>query len=132
MVFCNCLFPHALWFKKIRTSTAWLFVISIFINIGMWLERFTIVVTSLAHEYLPFAWGTYRPTWVEIGITVGSFAWFFTWFLLFVKFLPSVAIVEIKEQLAPPLREQVAVLNLAKSSKLEAQSSKLKADSSLL
>ena len=96
--------PVLLWFKRVRHSIAALFVISIFVNIGMWFERFVIIVTSLSHEYMPFAWGNYRPSTTEMGIMVGSFAWFGMWFLLFVRLLPPVAIAEIKEVLPAPLR----------------------------
>jgi molybdopterin-containing oxidoreductase family membrane subunit len=75
-------------------------VISVFVNIGMWYERFVIIVTSLAHEYEPGGWGIYVPTWIEIAIMVGSFAWFFFWFLLFTKTLPTISIAEVKEHLA--------------------------------
>ncbi|MBI4543208.1 MAG: polysulfide reductase NrfD [Gemmatimonadetes bacterium] len=105
MMTCNVLIPQLLWFKKIRTSIPALFVISIFINIGMWSERFVIIVTSLAHEFEPWQWGSYYlPRWPEIGILVGSFCWFAMWFLLFVKFFPSVAIAEVKEALPPPTK----------------------------
>lgn len=104
MVF-NTAAPFLFFFKKVRATTAWLLVISIFINVGMWLERFVIIVTSLAHEYVPFAWGLYRPTWVEISITAGSFAWFFLWFLLFAKLLPVVSITEVKELADAPRQE---------------------------
>ena len=97
MLFCNSVVPLALFFPQIRRGTAPLFVVSIFINIGMWLERFIIVVSSLSHEYIPFEWGTYWPTWVELSIIAGSFAWFFLWFLLFIKHLPAVSITEVKE-----------------------------------
>ena len=104
MLTCNILIPVLLWFKRVRHSIAALFVISIFVNIGMWFERFVIIVTSLSQEYMPFAWGNYRPSTTEMGIMVGSFAWFGMWFLLFVRFLPPVAIAEIKEVLPAPLR----------------------------
>ena len=104
MVTCNSVVPLALFVKRIRTNIAALFVISIVINIGMWLERFVIIVTSLSHEFVPYAWGLYVPSWVELGITAGSFAWFLTWFLLFVKFFPAVSITEMKESLPPPMR----------------------------
>jgi len=97
MVFCNVLLPLALFSKKLRRSIPFLFVMSIFVNIGMWLERFVIIVTSLAKEYDPYSWGTYTPSMVEVGITVGSFGLFFTLFLLFTKLLPVVAITEVKE-----------------------------------
>jgi len=71
----------------------------------MWAERFVIIVASLAHEYIPFAWGIYKPTWVEISIFTGTFAWFFLWFLLFTKLLPVVSLTEVKELVPPPQRE---------------------------
>lgn len=99
MITCNCVVPMLLWVRSIRTHTLWLFGISLLINVGMWLERFVIIVSSLAHEFNPSAWGVYAPSWVEVGITLGSFAWFFLWFLLFIKFLPLVSLAEVKEQL---------------------------------
>jgi molybdopterin-containing oxidoreductase family membrane subunit len=104
MILFNSLVPLLFFVKRIRTSTPWLFGIAILINIGMWCERFVIIVTGLAHEYDPYSWGLYLPTWVDISITLGSFAWFFFWFLLFAKFLPVVSIVEVKEELPPPMR----------------------------
>ena len=98
MVFCNVIVPLPLFVKRLRRNLAWLFVMSIFVNIGMWLERFVIVVTSLAHDFLPYAWGNYRPSPIEIGITIGTFGFFFMMFLLFAKFLPVVAITEKKEE----------------------------------
>ena len=88
-----------LWWKSIRTNTLWLFGIALLVNVGMWLERFVIIVSSLSHEFDPAAWGLYQPSWVEVGITLGSFAWFFLFFLLFVKFLPLVSLAEVKEHL---------------------------------
>ena len=104
MILFNSLVPLLFFVKRIRTSTPWLFGLSILINIGMWCERFVIIVTGLAHEYDPYSWGLYSPTWVDISITIGSFAWFFFWFLLFAKFLPVVSIVEVKEELPPPMK----------------------------
>lgn len=106
MVTCNCLVPLVLWRKKIRTSIPALFIVSILVNVGMWLERFNIVGTSLAHEFVPFAWGSYQFEWVEIWITIGSFGWFFMWFFIFVKIMPSIAIAEMKETITPPLRRK--------------------------
>lgn len=106
MVLCNCIAPIPLWRKKLRTNLFALFVISILINIGMWLERFNIVVTSLAHDFSPFVWDDYQFEWVEIWITIGSFGWFFMWFFLFVKIMPSLAIAELKEALTPPMRNK--------------------------
>ncbi len=105
MVLCNCIGPIPLWRKSIRRNLVALFIISIVINIGMWLERFNIIVTSLAQDYVPFVWRNYTFEWVEVWITVGSFAWFFMWFFLFVKVMPSMAIAELKEGQTPPLRK---------------------------
>ena len=97
MVVCNTVIPLLYLFKKIRTHVIPLFIISIFVNIGMWFERFVIIAGSVAHDFLPNAWGHYRPTWVEGGIMVGAFCLFFFLFLLFVKHLPSVSMTEMKE-----------------------------------
>ena len=99
MVFCNVIIPANLWFKKIRRSIPALFVISIFVNIGMFYERFVIIVSSLAHEYVPSGWGLYTPSWVEIAILIGAFCWFYMWFLIFAKMLPTISIAEVKEHL---------------------------------
>jgi molybdopterin-containing oxidoreductase family membrane subunit len=107
MLTCNGFVPMLLWFKRVRHSIPALFVITILINIGMWFERYVIIVTSLSHEYLPFAWGVYRPSFTEMGIIIGSFAWFSFWFLLFIRLLPPVAIQEIKEVLPPPMSPKV-------------------------
>lgn len=98
MMFCNVLLPLSLFVKKWRRNIKYLFVLSLFINVGMWLERFNIIVTSLAREYNPYSWGTYTPSLVELGITIGSFGMFFTFFLIFSKVLPVLSISEIKEQ----------------------------------
>jgi Ni/Fe-hydrogenase subunit HybB-like protein len=104
MTFCNCIAPLSLWYKPLRTNIAFLFVLSIIINIGMWLERFNIIFTSLARDFLPSAWGGYNFSWVEAGITVGAFGWFGMWMTLFIKFFPSIAIMEVKEIIPPPRR----------------------------
>ena len=98
MVFCNCVVTLPLFAKRFRTNLVFLYIISIFINIGIWLERFIIIVTSLAKDFDPYSWGTYVPSFVEIGITIMSFSIFFTLFLLFAKLLPVLAITDIKEQ----------------------------------
>ncbi len=98
MVVCNSLIPLLFFFKRFRRSVFWLFAISILVNIGMWYERFVIIISSVAHDFLPHAWGTYRPTWVEFGIMLGSFSLFFFLFLLFVKHLPAVSMTEMKEK----------------------------------
>ena len=96
MMTCNVISPQLFWFKKIRTSIPISWVLSIVVNIGMWFERFVIIVTSLHRDYLPSSWAMFYPTWVDVGIFVGSIGLFFTLFLLFVRFLPSIAIAEVK------------------------------------
>ena len=98
MLLCNSILPLTLFVPKLRRNIRFLFTLSILINIGMWLERFVIIVTSLARDYNPSAWGTYTPSPVEIGITLGSFGLFFTLFLIFVKVLPVLSITELKEE----------------------------------
>jgi molybdopterin-containing oxidoreductase family membrane subunit len=106
MIICNSIVPLAFFSKKIRTSLSSLLAISILVNIGMWFERYVIILSSAAHEFDPYSWGgAYRPTWVELGIMLGSFSLFFFLFLLFVKFLPVVSITEVKETVPPPVRK---------------------------
>ena len=101
MLTCNVLLPMLLFARGVRRNLTALFAISLAINVGMYLERFVIIVSSLAHGVAPGTWrGLYQPTWVEIAITVGSFAWFSTFFLLFVKLLPVLPISELKETLS--------------------------------
>jgi Ni/Fe-hydrogenase subunit HybB-like protein len=97
MVICNSMVPLLFFIKKVRRSIPWLFGISILINIGMWYERFVIIIGGVAHDFMPNAWGTYSPSIIEYGILVGSFSLFFFLFLLFVKHLPSVSMTEMKE-----------------------------------
>jgi molybdopterin-containing oxidoreductase family membrane subunit len=108
MVFCNVIAPLPLWRWKIRNNLAALFIISILINVGMWFERFNIIVNSLQREFNPINWGSYTPTIIEFGITLGSFGFFFTLFALFARSMPSVAISELKEALPPPRKHAEA------------------------
>ncbi len=96
MVVCNAVIPQLFWFKKIRKNLAAAFIISLFINLGMWYERFNIIVTSLSKDYLPSSWTTYQPTWVEIGVYIGTLGIFAAGVLLFFKFIPMIAISEVK------------------------------------
>jgi Ni/Fe-hydrogenase subunit HybB-like protein len=96
MVTCNVLTPQLFWFKRVRSNLLVVFILSIFINIGMWFERFVIIVTSLHRDFLPSSWATYIPTKIEVATLVGSFGLFFTLFLLFCRFLPVIAMGEIK------------------------------------
>src|SRR6185437_13726515 len=97
MLFCNCLVPLLLFSPSVRTNTVWLFVISIFVNIGMWLERFVLIAGSLSTATMPSQWKFYVPRATEVLITVGSFGWFLMNFSLFAKFLPIVSMTELKE-----------------------------------
>src|SRR5678815_3486588 len=99
MISCNVLSPQVFWFKKARTSIVIHFIVSIFINIGMWFERFVIIVTSLHRDFLPSSWGMFYPTIWDILLLLGSFGLFFTMFCLFVRFLPVVAAAEVKSVL---------------------------------
>jgi molybdopterin-containing oxidoreductase family membrane subunit len=96
MISCNVLSPQLFWFRSIRRSVPAMFVISIFVNIGMWFERFVIIVTSLHRDFTPAAWGYFRPTLFDISMYLGTFGLFFTLFLLFLRFLPMIAIAELK------------------------------------
>jgi molybdopterin-containing oxidoreductase family membrane subunit len=104
MLTCNMILPLSLFSQKLRRNPTWLFILSLFINLGMWFERFVIIVPGLSHEFEPWQWTGYRPTFVDYGILLGSFGWFFMWFLLFIKNLPVVAIAEVKELVPPRLR----------------------------
>ena len=96
MFTCNVITPQLFWFKKIRRSIPIMFVASIFVNIGMWFERFVITVTSLSRDYLPSSWDYYSPSIWDMLTFIGSFGLFFTFFLLFLRFLPMVALSEVK------------------------------------
>ncbi len=96
MMTCNVISPQLFWFKKIRTSIPASWALSIVVNIGMWFERFVIIVTSLHRDYLPSSWAMFYPTWVDVCVFIGSLGLFFTLFLLFIRVLPSVAMAEVK------------------------------------
>jgi Ni/Fe-hydrogenase subunit HybB-like protein len=104
MVFCNCIAPIAWYSKWMRTNHVSLFIIAAIINVGMWMERFNIIVSSLAHQFDPAVWTTYWPTYIEWGVLLGSFGWFMFWFLLFCKTFPAIAITEVKEMVIPPTK----------------------------
>ena len=96
MVSCNVLTPQLFWFKRVRENFVIVFILTIFVNIGMWFERFVIIVTSLHRDYLPASWADYSPSLVEIATLIGSFGLFLTLFLLFVRFVPVIAMAEVK------------------------------------
>lgn len=97
MVICNVFVPMTFFWKKLRTNWTWLVVAAILVNVGMWFERFVIIVASLAHDFLPSSWGLYAPRPVEALITGFSFGFFFFAFLSFVKLFPAAAMSEMKQ-----------------------------------
>jgi len=96
MVTCNVITPQLFWFQAVRRNTALVWVLSIFVNVGMWFERFVIIATSLARDFLPSSWGYYSPSVVEVFTFFGTFGVFATLFLLFIRFLPLMPMAEIK------------------------------------
>jgi molybdopterin-containing oxidoreductase family membrane subunit len=107
MVICNVFIPQFFWFKKIRRNLLCVFAISLLVNVGMWLERFVIIVTSLHRDFLPSSWAEYSPTLIEIATLIGSFGLFFTLFLLFCRLLPVIGIAEIKAVVGSPDEQEV-------------------------
>jgi len=97
LIFCNGIAPQILWFKRMRTSIPVLFIVSLIVSVGMWLERFVIIVTSLSFDFLPSSWGLYKPTFWDYSLYLGTFGLFFTLFLLFCRLLPVIAIAEMRE-----------------------------------
>jgi predicted flap endonuclease-1-like 5' DNA nuclease len=96
MMSCNVFSPQFMWFKKLRTSIMFSFFISIVVNVGMWFERFVIIVTSLHRDYLPSSWTMFSPTFVDIGIFIGTIGFFFVLFLLYARTFPVIAQAEVK------------------------------------
>jgi Ni/Fe-hydrogenase subunit HybB-like protein len=96
MMFCNVISPQIFWSEKMRRNYIVVFIVCMFVNVGMWFERFVIIVTSLAQDYLPSSWGHYSPSWVEIWTFIGTFGIFLSLFLLFMRFLPMIAMSEVK------------------------------------
>lgn len=99
MISCNVVAPQFFWFKKIRTSPWLSVIVCIFVNIGMWFERFVITITSLSRDFLPSSWDYFRPTLIDILMLIGSFGLFGTLFLLFCRYLPVIAMSEVKNVL---------------------------------
>ena len=100
MISCNVIFPQLFWFKKFRRSIKVMFVISILVNVGMWFERYVIVVTSLHRDFLPSNWGLFNMTFFDFGALIGSFGMFFTLFLIYIRTLPAISISEVKPVLS--------------------------------
>jgi hypothetical protein len=96
MIFCNVVMPQLFWFKKVRTSIPLMLLVVLAVDVGMWFERFVIIVTSLSRDFLPSSWAMYKPTYVEVCTFLGSFGLFMFLFLLFCRYLPMVAMAEVK------------------------------------
>jgi len=105
MFSCNVITPQLLWFRRVRNSLPLLFVLSLLVNVGMWFERFVIIVTSLHRDFLPSSWTGYAPTLIELGSLLFGFGLFFTLFFLFCRFLPMIAMFEVKGVLSPGERK---------------------------
>ncbi len=100
LMLCNVLVPQALWSRRVRMNPVWLFVVALFINVGMWLERFTIVIISLQREFSPSKWGMYYPTFWDYATFAGTLGLFFTLLFLFIRFLPMISMTEVRELVA--------------------------------
>jgi molybdopterin-containing oxidoreductase family membrane subunit len=99
MILCNVLVPQLFWLPAVRRHLGVVFAISLLVNVGMWFERFVIIVTSLHRDFLPSSWANYAPTSIELATLAGSFGLFFTCFLLFCRILPMINISEVKSVL---------------------------------
>jgi molybdopterin-containing oxidoreductase family membrane subunit len=102
LIFCNILVPQLLWSERVKTNVPLLFCIALVVNVGMWLERFVIVITSLHRDFLPSAWGMYYPTWVDWAIYIGSIGLFLTLLFVFIRVLPMISIFEMRTVLPSP------------------------------
>jgi molybdopterin-containing oxidoreductase family membrane subunit len=97
LIFCNGLAPQVLWFRRVRMNNRLLFAVSVVVSIGMWLERFVIVVTSLHRDFMPGAWRMYTPTFWDISLFLGTIGFFFSLIFLFVRGLPMISIFEVRD-----------------------------------
>jgi molybdopterin-containing oxidoreductase family membrane subunit len=105
VLFCNVLVPQTLWWRAARRNVAWLFTLSILVNVGMWMERFVIVIQSMHRDFLPSSWGVFRPSGWDWTHLLGSIGFFAFLFLLFIRFLPAISIYEMREQARESLKE---------------------------
>jgi molybdopterin-containing oxidoreductase family membrane subunit len=97
MIICNGVIPQIFWIPKLRTHLPTVFVVSVLVNVGMWFERYVIIITGLSREYDPAVWATYLPSLPELTILAGSFCFFGMFFVAFIKLFPVIAIAEMKE-----------------------------------
>jgi len=96
LLICNLATPQLMWFKRFRSNVVWLFVVSMVVNVGMWLERFVIIVTSLHRDFVPSSWGFYTPTFWDFATFFGTIGLFLTLFFLFIRVLPAISIFEMR------------------------------------
>jgi molybdopterin-containing oxidoreductase family membrane subunit len=105
MILCNVVSPLPLWWKSVRMNITFVFIITIFVNIGMWFERFVIIAISLHRDFLPSSWDYFHPTYVDICTFLGSIGLFLTLYLMFIKFVPMIAIAEVKGAIAQDIEK---------------------------
>jgi molybdopterin-containing oxidoreductase family membrane subunit len=105
LIFCNVVVINTLWWKPLRTNVFYLFFVSLVVSVGMWLERFVIIVTSLHRDFLPSSWGNYRGTPFDWSMFIGTIGLFLTLFFLFIRFLPTISIFEMRT-LVPAARPE--------------------------
>jgi hypothetical protein len=96
LLLCNFATPQLLWFRRFRRNVLWLFAVAMVVNVGMWLERFVIIVTSLHRDFLPSSWGSYAPTFWDFATFFGTMGLFLTLFFLFIRVLPAISIFEMR------------------------------------
>jgi molybdopterin-containing oxidoreductase family membrane subunit len=96
LIFCNGIVPQTLWIRRLRTNVVWLFIMALIVSVGMWLERFVIIVTSLHRDFLPSSWDMYYPTVWDFTTFLGTVGLFITLFFLFVRVLPMISIFEMR------------------------------------
>ncbi|HEY7216650.1 MAG TPA: hydrogenase, partial [Thermoanaerobaculia bacterium] len=96
LILCNGIAPQTLWLRRVRSSPLWLFVVSMFVSVGMWLERFVIIVASLHRDFLPSSWGMYSGTVWDWATFIGTLGLFFSLLFLFIRFLPMISIFEMR------------------------------------
>ncbi|MBP1773995.1 MAG: hypothetical protein H6Q86_1, partial [candidate division NC10 bacterium] len=113
LIFCNILVPQVLWSERVKANVPLLFCIALVVNVGMWLERFVIVITSLHRDFLPSAWGMYYPTWVDWAIYIGSIGLFLTLLFVFIRVLPMISIFEMRTVLPSPKSRPAPVPSVA-------------------
>jgi len=106
LMLCNVLVPQALWSRRVRTNTVSLFIVALFINVGMWIERFVIVITSLHRDFDPSSWGMFYPTFWDWATLFGSIGLFLSLLFLFIRLMPMISISEVRELVAEPWKRK--------------------------